>query len=108
MVKNRHVAGRRGHAGGVQTRITGGISIGSAQVMGERIHPSQSLLVAAQLLRQRVRRIITGLQQQPMKQIPNGVLPARANAYSRPLLVGGFGTHRHHLIKVKIINDLHG
>ena len=108
MVKNRHVAGRRGHAGGVQTRIAGGISIGSAQVMGERIHPSQSLLVAAQLLRQRVRCIIAGLQQQPVKQIPNGVLPARANAYSRPFLVGGLGTHRHHLIKVKIINDLHG
>ncbi len=35
--------------------------------MGERIHPSQGLLVAAQLLRQRMRRIIAGLQQQPME-----------------------------------------
>ena len=76
--------------------------------MGERIHPSQGLLVAAQLLRQRMRRIIAGLQQQPMEQIPNGVLPTRPNAHGRPFLVGGFGAHRHHLIKVKVINNLHG
>ena len=106
-VEQAQVVGRRAHARAIQTRRGGGPGVGGAELAGQRVDLFQRRIHAAQLHRQRVRRVVTGMHQQPVQQLVDGVGAALVDADTGALRVGVLGGAADHLADADFVDRLH-
>ena len=100
-----NILGRGRHARGIEPGVAGRVSGIRTDFSRLLVNLAQSVLVAAQFLRQRMRSVVARSHEQALQKLLHRVIAAGANAHRGTIDLRRFFAYIHLLVQVQLVDD---